>query len=199
VRGGGELGRRWHDGGRRLNKKNAMADLIAVAEFLAQEKYTAPGRTVLTGKGAGGLLVTAAAHLRPEMWRGVVADAPFVDLINTLMDESLPGSLAKSEEWGSPKAKAEYDYLKSYSPYDNLTAREYPAMLVLGGLNDSQVMYWEPAKYAARLRAVKTDRNPVLLRMNLSAGHDGPSGRYDRLREQSVVNAWILQQLGVRR
>lgn len=197
VRGGGEMGKRWHDEGRMLNKKNTFADFIACAEHLIREHYTDPGRLMIQGGSAGGLLMGAVTNLRPDLFRAVVAEVPFLDVINTMLDDRLPLTAGEYEEWGNPKDKAYYDYMKSYSPYDNLAAKDYPAMLVETSLNDSQVMYWEPAKYVARLRRLKTDRNPLLLRVNMDAGHGGASGRYEFLRETAFTYAFILGALNI--
>jgi oligopeptidase B len=196
IRGGGELGKRWHDEGRMLAKKNTFNDFIAAAEHLIARGYTSPGQLVIEGGSAGGLLMGAVTNLRPELFKAVVADVPFVDVINTMLDSSLPLTTGEYEEWGNPEERAYYDYMLSYSPYDNIQPRAYPAMLVETSLNDSQVMYWEPAKYVAKLRAVKTDSNPLLLKINMEAGHGGASGRYDYLREIAFTYAFILWQLG---
>jgi oligopeptidase B len=199
VRGGGEMGKRWHDEGRMLNKKNTFSDFIACAEHLIDEHYTDPGKLVIQGGSAGGLLMGAVTNLRPDLFHAVVADVPFVDVINTMLDERLPLTTGEYEEWGNPKDKAYYDYMKAYSPYDNLAAKAFPAMLVETSLNDSQVMYWEPAKYVARMRRLKTDRNPLLLRINMDAGHGGASGRYEFLREIAFTYAFVLGVLGITR
>jgi oligopeptidase B len=197
VRGGGEMGKHWHDEGRMLHKKNSFVDFIACAEHLIREHYTEPSRLVIEGGSAGGLLMGAVANLRPELFRAVVAEVPFVDVINTMLDASLPLTTGEYEEWGNPNDKPYYDYMSSYSPYDNLAKKDYPAMLVETSLNDSQVMYWEPAKYVAKLRTLKTDRNPLLLRVNMDAGHGGASGRYDYLKEIAFTYAFILGAQGI--
>ena len=197
VRGGGELGKRWHDEGRMLAKKNTFTDFIAAAEHLIARGYTDSSRLVIEGGSAGGLLMGAVANLRPDLFKAMVADVPFVDVINTMLDPTLPLTTGEYEEWGDPQQREYYDYMLSYSPYDNIQARAYPAMLVQTSLNDSQVMYWEPAKYVARLRATKTDANPLLLKTNMEAGHGGPSGRYDYLRETAFTYAFVLWQLGL--
>ena len=197
VRGGGEMGKHWHDDGRMLHKKNSFIDFIACAEHLVREHYTEPSRLVIEGGSAGGLLMGAVTNLRPDLFRAVVAEVPFVDVINTMLDASLPLTTGEYEEWGNPNDKLYYDYMLSYSPYDNLTKKDYPAMLVETSLNDSQVMYWEPAKYAAKLRALKTDGNPLLLRVNMEAGHGGASGRYDYLREIAFTYSFILGVQGI--
>jgi oligopeptidase B len=196
VRGGGELGRRWHDSGKMAMKENTFTDFIGVAEFLIAEGWTASDRLVIEGGSAGGLLVGAAVNRRPDLFRAVVAQVPFVDVVNTMLDPTLPLTVGEYEEWGNPEVPEQYGWLRRYCPYTNLTAREYPAMLVRTSLNDSQVMYWEPAKYVARLRTLKDDPNPLLLMTNLGAGHGGASGRYDRLREVALDYAFVLWQSG---
>ncbi len=197
VRGGGEMGKRWHDEGRMLQKKNTFTDFIASAEHLIAQRYTSAQQIVIEGGSAGGLLVTAATNLRPDLFKAVVAEVPFVDVVNTMLDASLPLTTGEYEEWGNPQEPEYLAYMLSYSPYDNIQAREYPAILVETSLNDSQVMYWEPAKYVARLRATKTDRNPVLLKTNMGAGHGGASGRYEYLREIAFTYTFILWQVGL--
>jgi oligopeptidase B len=197
VRGGGELGKRWHDEGRMLNKRNTFSDFIACAEYLVQSGYTDSSQLVVEGGSAGGLLMGAVTNMRPDLFRAVVADVPFVDVINTMLDESLPLTTGEYEEWGNPADKEYFDYMYGYSPYDNLTRGSYPAMLVETSLHDSQVMYWEPAKYVAKMRAMKTDSNPLLLRTNMQAGHGGASGRYDFLKEIAFRFAFILGVLGI--
>jgi oligopeptidase B len=196
VRGGGDLGKPWHDAGRMLNKRNTFTDFIACAEHLVAQKYTSSDRLVIQGGSAGGLLVGAVLNMRPELFKGAVLLVPFVDVVNSMLDESLPLTVGEFEEWGNPKHADEYDYIRTYSPYDNLAARAYPAILVRTALNDSQVMYWEPAKYVARLRALKTVQNPLVFKINMGAGHGGASGRYDRLREVAFDYAFILWQVG---
>jgi oligopeptidase B len=195
VRGGGDLGKAWHDAGRMLNKKNTFTDFVAVAEHLVAKGYTSKEKLVIQGGSAGGLLIGAVVNMRPDLFKAAILQVPFVDVINTMMDESLPLTVAEFEEWGNPKNKAEYDYIKTYSPYDNLSKKAYPAILVKTSLNDSQVMYWEPAKYVARLRRLKTDPNPLLFKVNMAAGHGGASGRYDRLREVAFDYAFVLWQV----
>ncbi len=196
VRGGGEMGKAWHDQGRMMNKKNTFTDFIAVAEYLIARKFTSKDRLVITGGSAGGLLMGAVTNMRPDLFHAVVSLVPFVDVINTMADASIPLTVGEFEEWGNPKTKAEYDYIKTYSPYDNIERKAYPAILVRTSLNDSQVMYWEPAKYVAKLRSMKTDSNVLLLKTNMAAGHGGASGRYDFLREQAFDYAFILTQVG---
>ncbi len=200
IRGGGELGKRWHDEGRMKYKMNTFTDFIACAEALVAKGWTKPQRLAIRGRSAGGLLIGAVTNLRPDLFHAVVADVPFVDVLNTMLDETLPLTVGEFEEWGNPKIKDEYDYMRQYSPYDNVAAKAYPAMLVQSSLNDSQVMYFEPAKWVARLRALKTDRNPLLLRMRMDpAGHGGASGRYDKLRDEAFAYAFILWQLDAAR
>jgi oligopeptidase B len=199
IRGGGEMGEEWHDQGKMMMKRNTFTDFITAAEYLIGQRYTGRERLVITGGSAGGLLMGAVLNMRPDLFKAAVVYVPFVDVINTMLDESLPLTVGEFEEWGNPKIKSEYDYMKSYSPYDNITAKAYPAMLVRTSLNDSQVMYWEPAKYVARLRSVKTDKNPLLFKVKLDpAGHGGSSGRYDALRDTAFDYAFILNQLGIR-
>jgi oligopeptidase B len=197
VRGGGDLGKQWHDAGRMQNKMNTFTDFIACGEFLKREKVCAPDRLVIQGGSAGGLLVGAVTNLRPDLWTGALAQVPFVDVINTMLDESLPLTVGEFEEWGNPKLDADYAVMRTYSPYDNLAARAYPAMLVKTSLNDSQVGFWEPAKYVARLRTLDTGVQPVLFKCNMGAGHGGASGRYDALHEVAFDYAWVLETLGV--
>jgi oligopeptidase B len=195
VRGGGELGKRWHDAGRMLAKRNTFTDFIAVAEFLGRAGYTAADRLVVEGGSAGGLLIGAVINMRPECVHAAVLRVPFVDVINTMLDESLPLTVGEFEEWGNPKIPEHYFYMKSYCPYTNLAPRAYPAVLVRTSLNDSQVMYWEPAKYVARLRAVKTDDHVLLFKIDMGAGHGGPSGRYDALHETAFDYTFVLSLL----
>ena len=200
IRGGGELGEPWHDQGKMMMKRNSFTDFIAAAEHLVAEKYTSSDRLIITGGSAGGLLMGAVLNMRPELFKAAVVYVPFVDVINTMLDESLPLTVGEFEEWGNPKVKAEYDYMRAYSPYDNIEAKRYPAILVRTSLNDSQVMYWEPAKYVARLRATKTDSNPLLFRIKLGGGgHGGASGRYDAIKDTAFDYAYILSQVGITR
>ena len=199
IRGGGDLGKKWHDDGRMAKKMNTFTDFIACADHLVRERWTSPRGLVIQGGSAGGLLMGTVANLRPELWKAVVAHVPFVDVINTMLDGSLPLTVAEFEEWGNPEVKADYDTMKAYSPYDNVAAKKYPAMLVKTSWNDSQVMYWEPAKWVAKLRAMKKDRNVLILRTNMAGGHGGSSGRYDKLREVAFDVAFILGQMGITR
>lgn len=197
IRGGGEMGKEWHDQGKMMNKKNTFTDFISSAEYLISEKYTAKDRLVISGGSAGGLLMGAVTNMRPDLFKAVVSQVPFVDVINTMLDASIPLTVPEYQEWGNPNEKAAYDYMKSYSPYDNIAAKDYPVILVETSLNDSQVMYWEPAKYVARLRAMKTDNNVLMLKTNMGAGHGGSSGRYDFLKETAFDYAFILEQYGI--
>jgi oligopeptidase B len=196
VRGGGEMGKRWHDEGRTLSKRNTFTDFIAGAEFLVAHGYTAADRLVIEGGSAGGLLIGAVLNMRADLFKGAVLRVPFVDVINTMLDESLPLTVGEFEEWGNPKILEHYEYMKTYCPYTNLKPQPYPAILVRTSLNDSQVMYWEPAKYVARLRALKPDDHALLFKINLDAGHGGASGRYDHLREIAFDYAFMLALLG---
>jgi oligopeptidase B len=180
-----------------MKKMNTFTDFIACAEHLVARGFTAPDRLAIQGGSAGGLLMGAVVNMRPDLFRAVVSKVPFVDVINTMVDASLPLTAGEWEEWGDPRRKEDYAYMLAYSPYDQLQPRAYPAMLVTTAFNDSQVMYWEPAKYVARLRTLKTDGNPVLLKTNMEAGHGGASGRYDFLREVAFDYAFLLTQLGL--
>lgn len=197
IRGGNEMGETWHDDGMLMKKKNTFFDFIDSAEYLVKENWTSKDRLLIQGGSAGGLLMGAVTNLRPDLFKAVHSAVPFVDVMNTMMDASLPLTVGEYLEWGDPNEKAAYDYMKTYSPYDNLETREYPAILVTTSLNDSQVMYWEPAKYVARLRRVKKDHNPLLLKVNMGAGHGGSSGRYDRLHEVAFEYAWLMAQVGI--
>ncbi len=198
IRGGGELGKPWHDAGRLRQKRNTFTDFIAAAEHLIARRYTSSESLVIEGGSAGGLLMGAVTNMRPDLFRGVISHVPFVDVLNTMLDASLPLTVGEYEEWGDPRIAEDYFYMKSYCPYTNLAAKPYPAMLVKTGLNDSQVMYWEPAKYVAKLRTLKTDENPLLFKINMGAGHGGASGRYDYLREIALDYAFLLTELGIR-
>ncbi len=196
VRGGEEMGRPWYEGGKLLNKPNSFTDFIAAAEHLVAEGFTAPDRLAISGGSAGGLLMGAVTNLRPDLFRAVLAEVPFVDVVNTMLDASLPLTVIEYDEWGNPNDPASYACIRGYSPYDNLRAQGYPHMLVTAGLNDPRVAYWEPAKFTARLRALKTDGNRLLLRTNMGAGHGGASGRWDFLREVAFKYAFVLDVLG---
>ncbi|HYD51572.1 MAG TPA: S9 family peptidase [Gemmatimonadaceae bacterium] len=197
IRGGGDLGKAWHDQGRMQQKLNTFTDFIATAEHLIAQRYTAKERLVINGGSAGGLLMGAVTNMRPDLFRAVIADVPFVDVTNTMLDETLPLTVGEFEEWGNPKKADEYAYIKQYDPYVNVRAQAYPAMLINTSFNDSQVLYHEPAKWTAKLRATKTDRNPLLLVTNMGAGHGGASGRYDRLKEIARDYAFMLWQVGM--
>jgi len=197
IRGGGDMGKPWHDAGRLMNKMNTFTDFIAVTEYLTAHGYGNPRRVAMEGGSAGGLLMGAVANLRPDLYRAVLSHVPFVDVMNTMLDPTLPLTIAEYEEWGDPNQADAFAYMLQYSPYDNLQAKAYPAMLVKTSLNDSQVMYWEPAKYVAKLRTLKSDVNLLLLETNMSAGHGGASGRYDYLKEIALDYAFLLQELSV--
>jgi oligopeptidase B len=197
IRGGGEMGRKWYEDGKFLQKKNTFTDFIACAEYLISEQWTSCDRLVISGGSAGGLLMGAVMNMRPDLFKAVIADVPFVDVVTTILDTSLPLSVTEWEEWGNPNDKVYYDYIKSYSPYDNVEAKDYPDTLILAGLNDSRVKYWEPAKWTAKLRELKTDNNILLLRTNMGAGHSGASGRYESLKELAFEYAFVLDRLGL--
>jgi oligopeptidase B len=196
IRGGQEMGRQWYDDGKMMKKLNTFHDFIDVAQELVRLKYTSPDRLVANGGSAGGLLMGAVLNMRPDLFKAVVADVPFVDVINTMLDASLPLTAQEWEQWGNPHDPEQYRYMMRYSPYDNVEAKAYPALLVTTSFNDSQVMYWEPAKWVARLRATKTDTNPLYFKINLKGGHGGSSGRYDRLREIAFRYAFMLDAVG---
>jgi oligopeptidase B len=196
IRGGGELGRQWYDDGKLLRKRNTFTDFIAAAEHLIASGYTSPERLGARGGSAGGLLMGAIAELRPDLFRAVVAEVPFVDVLTTMADPSIPLTVTEWEEWGNPIESADaYAYMKSYSPYDNVVATDYPALFVTAGLNDPRVAFWEPAKWVAKLRATKTDDRLLLLKTEMGAGHGGPSGRYDAWRDEAQVLAFLVDQL----
>ena len=197
IRGGGDLGKPWHDAGKMLVKRNTFSDFIACVEYLTTHGYGDPARVAIEGGSAGGLLMGAVTNMAPEKIRAVVSHVPFVDVMNTMLDASLPLTVPEYEEWGDPNQEEYFKYMLSYSPYDNLRAASYPAMLVKTSLHDSQVMYWEPAKYVAKLRTLKTDANPLLLVTNMQAGHGGASGRYDYLKEIALDYAFLLRELGL--
>jgi len=197
IRGGGELGKPWHDAGRMMQKRNTFTDFVSAAEHLIAQRYTRPEKLIIEGGSAGGLLMGAVTNMRPDLFRMVISHVPFVDVLNTMLDASLPLTVGEYEEWGNPQIAEEYFYMKSYCPYTNLEGKGYPAILVKTALNDSQVMYWEPAKYVAKLRTLKTDTNPLLFKVNMGAGHGGASGRYDYLREIALDYAFLFSQLGI--
>ncbi|MGH7178371.1 MAG: prolyl oligopeptidase family serine peptidase, partial [Tepidisphaeraceae bacterium] len=197
IRGGQEMGRRWYDQGRLLNKINTFADFIDVTRYLVQQRYADPKRVSAIGGSAGGLLMGAIANMAPQDYRAIVAQVPFVDVVTSMLDEDIPLTTNEFDEWGNPKKKEFYDYMLSYSPYDNVSRQEYPAMLVTTGLWDSQVQYFEPAKWVARLRARKLGSNPLLYRTTMEAGHGGKSGRFQRFREVAEEYTFILDQSGI--
>ena len=196
VRGGGEMGRQWYEDGKLLKKKNTFTDFIACSEYLVDENYTNPGKLFAMGGSAGGLLMGAIANMSPALYKGIIAKVPFVDVVTTMLDETIPLTTFEYDEWGNPHIKKYYDYMLSYSPYDNVTAQEYPNMLVTTGYWDSQVQYWEPSKWVAKLRDMKTGNNLLLLHVNFDAGHGGASGRYRRYEETAMEYAFMLMQLG---
>jgi len=198
IRGGGELGEEWREQGRMMKKLNTFYDFIDCADYLIKSKHTSADRLVVQGASAGGLLMGAVVNMRPDLFKGVVAQVPFVDVMNTMLDASLPLTTEEWIEWGDPHKKAEYDYMIQYSPYDNVKAQKYPAMLVMVSYNDSQVPYWEGTKFTAKLRTMKTDQNPLLLKANLGAGHGGASGRYDALHDTAFIYSFMLWQMGVK-
>ncbi|PXX38715.1 S9 family peptidase [Undibacterium pigrum] len=198
IRGGRDMGEHWHEDGMLMKKKNTFYDFIDSADYLIKQKWTSPDKLIIQGGSAGGLLMGAVVNMRPDLFRAVHAAVPFVDVMNTMMDASLPLTTGEYLEWGNPNEKPAYDYMRSYSPYDNISRKAYPAMLVTTGLNDSQVMYWEPAKYVAKLRDYKTDKNQLLLKTNMAAGHGGASGRYDALREGAFNMAWMFSQWDIK-
>lgn len=197
IRGGGELGEEWREAGRMFKKQNTFNDFVDTAEYLVKNKYTSSDRLIIQGGSAGGLLMGAVANMRPDLFKAVIAQVPFVDVINTMLDETLPLTTSEFIEWGNPKEKAAFDYIFKYSPYDNVKRQNYPAMLIEVSLNDSQVPYWEGAKLAAKIRELKTDNNILLLKTNLGAGHGGSSGRYDKLKEVAFDYAFALNQVGI--
>ena len=191
------MGRHWYEQGKMFHKCNTFTDFIACAEHLIAEQYTSSQKLAIFGRSAGGLLMGTVTNMRPDLFKVVVAQVPFVDVINTMLDPSIPLTTAEYKEWGNPNNKAEYDYIKTYSPYDNVQAKAYPHILVTAGWNDPRVQYWEPAKWTAKLRALKTDNNVLLLKIDMSAGHGGPSGRYEHLKETAFTYAFILNRLGI--
>ena len=197
IRGGQEMGRQWYDNGKLLKKKNTFTDFITCAEFLIGEKFTCPEKLFAMGRSAGGLLTGAISNMRPDLFKGIVAEVPFVDVVSTMLDSSIPLTTGEYDEWGDPNQQEFYDYMLSYSPYDNVEKKAYPAMLITGGLHDSQVQYWEPAKWAARLRELKTDDNRLLLKTNMDAGHGGASGRFRRHHETAFSYVFLLDLAGI--
>jgi oligopeptidase B len=197
IRGGGELGEAWHDGGKMMTKRNTFSDFIDSTEGLLAQGYGKRGEVGIEGASAGGLLMGAVTNMRPDLFKVVLCEVPFVDVMNTMLDATLPLTVGEYEEWGNPNQKAAFDYMLTYSPYDNVTAKSYPALLVETSFDDSQVMYWEPSKYVAKLRALKTDQNPLVFFINMHGGHGGSSGRYDSIRERDKYYAFMLTQLGI--
>ncbi len=197
IRGGQELGRVWYDSGKLLNKINTFTDFIDVTMSLIDGNYVSSGKIAASGGSAGALLVGAVANMRPELYRVIVADVPFVDVVTTMLDASIPLTTNEYDEWGNPAERDYYEYMLRYSPYDNVRAQNYPSMLVTTGLWDSQVQYYEPAKWVARLRSKKTDDNPLIFHINMDAGHGGQSGRFRRNKELAMEYSFILDQFGV--
>lgn len=197
IRGGQEMGRQWYEDGKLMKKKNSFTDFISAGEFLIDQKYTSKGHLYANGGSAGGLLMGAVVNMAPSLWNGVIADVPFVDVVNTMLDESIPLTTNEFDEWGNPKQKEAYNYLKSYSPYENISAKNYPNILVTTGLHDSQVQYFEPAKWVAKLRATKTDKNVLLLKTNMNFGHGGASGRFDYLNEEALGFTFLFKLEGI--
>lgn len=197
IRGGEEMGRQWYEDGKMMKKKNTFTDFITCGEYLVKEKYTSKEHLYAQGGSAGGLLMGAVANMAPDLWNGIIADVPFVDVVNTMLDESIPLTTNEFDEWGNPKNKEAYDYMKSYSPYENVERKPYPNMLVTTGLHDSQVQYFEPAKWVAKLRAMKTDKNLLLLHTNMDFGHGGASGRFDYLKDVALEYAFLLALEGI--
>ena len=197
IRGGEDLGRQWYENGKLLKKKNTFTDFIDCANHLIEEKYTSQDHLFAMGGSAGGLLMGAVINMSPQTFKGIVAAVPFVDVVTTMLDDSIPLTTGEFDEWGDPNDKEYYDYILSYSPYDNVEAKEYPAMLITTGLHDSQVQYFEPAKWVARLRELKTDSNDLLLFTNMEAGHGGATGRFKMHKETAMEYAFILDQLGI--
>jgi len=194
VRGGGALGRAWYEKGKLLYKRNSFTDFIACADHLVARHYTRAGRIICYGGSAGGMLIGTAVNMRPELWRAAVLVVPFVDVLNTMLDDTLPLTVIEYDEWGNPAEKKYYEYILSYSPYDNIEPKPYPSMLVLGGFHDRRVQYWEPAKWVARIREHTTEDNVVILRTRMTEGHKGASGRYDYLKDVALEYAWMLEQ-----
>jgi len=199
VRGGSVMGRKWYDDGKLMNKKNTFLDVISCAERLIADKYTSSDKLVLSGGSAGGTTVGAAMNMRPDLFKIVIATVPFVDVVNTLLDPTIPLTVIEWDELGNPQDKEAYEYIKSYSPYDNVEAKNYPALLIQTSFNDPRVQYWEPAKWTAKMRDMKTDGNLLLLKTNMDAGHGGASGRYEAIREYAFEYVFIMDQLGIKK
>ena len=199
IRGGEDLGRPWYENGKLLKKKNTFTDFVDCSKFLIAEKYTSANHLYAEGGSAGGLLMGAVINMAPELYNGVIAQVPFVDVITTMLDDSIPLTTGEYDEWGNPNEKESYDYMKSYSPYDNVLAQKYPNMLVTTGLHDSQVQYWEPAKWVAKLRVLKTNNNLLFLHTNMDAGHGGASGRFEALKEVAKEFSFLLDLEGIKK
>jgi oligopeptidase B len=197
IRGGEDMGRPWYENGKLLHKKNTFTDFVDCSKFVIAEKYTSPEHLYAEGGSAGGLLMGAVVNMAPELYKGVIAQVPFVDVITTMLDDTIPLTTGEYDEWGNPNEKEYYDYMKSYSPYDNVVAQKYPNMYVSTGLHDSQVQYWEPAKWVAKLRTVKTDNNVLFLDTNMDAGHGGASGRFEALKELAKEFSFLLDLEGI--
>ncbi len=197
IRGGEDLGRQWYEDGKLMKKKNTFTDFIDCGSYLIQQKYTSSNHLYAQGGSAGGLLMGAVINMAPALWNGVIAQVPFVDVVNTMLDESIPLTTNEFDEWGNPKNKDAYFYLKSYSPYENIERKKYPNLLVTTGLHDSQVQYFEPAKWVARLRTMKTDKNVLLLKTNMEFGHGGASGRFDYLKDIALNYAFLFALEGI--
>jgi len=197
IRGGQEMGRQWYEDGKLMKKKNTFTDFIDCGEYLVAQKFTSKEHLYAQGGSAGGLLMGAVVTMRPDLWHGVIAQVPFVDVVNTMLDESIPLTTNEFDEWGNPKNKDAYEYMKSYSPYENVSKQAYPNMLVTTGLHDSQVQYFEPAKWVAKLRDLKTDKNKLLMYCEMEAGHGGKSGRFERLKEVAMEYVFLLDLEGI--
>jgi oligopeptidase B len=197
IRGGEDLGREWYENGKLLKKMNTFTDFVDCSKYLIGQKYTSPKHLYAEGGSAGGLLMGVVVNIAPELYNGVIAQVPFVDVVTTMLDESIPLTTGEYDEWGNPNDKEYYDYMKSYSPYDNVKAQDYPNMLITTGLHDSQVQYWEPAKWVAKLRTKKTDKNVLLLNTNMDAGHGGASGRFEQLKETAKEFSFLLDLEGI--
>jgi oligopeptidase B len=196
IRGSGDMGRLWYEDGKVLKKKNTFHDFIACAEHLINFGYTSVDRLAIAGGSAGGLLMGAVTNLRPDLFHVVAAHVPFVDVVNTMLDPTLPLTVTEYEEWGNPNERLHYDYIRSYAPYENVETKTYPNILVTAGLNDPRVPYWEPAKWVAKLRSLKKDGNEMVLKTNMGAGHGGPSGRYEKLKEKAWEYAFVISRCG---
>ena len=198
IRGGQEMGRQWYENGKLLKKKNTFNDFVDVGKFLIENKYADPKRLYCRGGSAGGLLIGAVINNAPELYHGAIADVPFVDVITTMLDDTIPLTTSEYDEWGNPNEKEYFEYMLSYSPYDQVTSTSYPNLLVTTGLHDSQVQYWEPAKWVAKMRAMKQGDNMLLLKTNMKAGHGGASGRFDRFKEVATRYAFLLKLAGIK-